>query len=218
MAAGRKRGHRAKGALATEVVFHKVLQEILAQTRAEGFKKFLKELLLELCQVNTTPNPAVAKMGAAEDACFRILERELRGFTHTGAKLERRAINPGIAAHANFSLLHFTKTATRPEGLRAEEAYAGRSNLVYLVPGTTGNAGGRSVAVNAHVDVVAPYFAPSTRGSVVFGRGACDDKGPVVGIVAALKVLSVHGDTELVTVKDSENTVRIWVDSKNVAD
>lgn len=37
-------------------------------------------------------------------------------------------------------------------------------------------------------------------------------------LVAALKALSAHGDTELVTVKDSENTVRIWVDSKNVAE
>jgi len=37
-------------------------------------------------------------------------------------------------------------------------------------------------------------------------------------IVAALKALSTHGDTELVTVKDDQNTVRIWVDSKNVAD
>jgi hypothetical protein len=37
-------------------------------------------------------------------------------------------------------------------------------------------------------------------------------------LVAALKALSAHGDTELVTVKDSENTVRVWVDSKNVAD
>ena len=37
-------------------------------------------------------------------------------------------------------------------------------------------------------------------------------------IVAALKELSAHGDTELVTVKDAENTVRIWVDSKNMAD
>jgi hypothetical protein len=37
-------------------------------------------------------------------------------------------------------------------------------------------------------------------------------------LVAALKALSGHGDTELVTVKDAENTVRIWVDSKNVAD
>jgi hypothetical protein len=37
-------------------------------------------------------------------------------------------------------------------------------------------------------------------------------------IVAALKALSAHGDTELVTVKNDENTVRVWVDSKNVAD
>ena len=37
-------------------------------------------------------------------------------------------------------------------------------------------------------------------------------------IVAALKALSAHGDTELVTVKDDDNTVRVWVDSKNVSD
>ena len=37
-------------------------------------------------------------------------------------------------------------------------------------------------------------------------------------IVAALRALSTNGDTELVTVKDSENTVRVWVDSKNIAD
>jgi len=37
-------------------------------------------------------------------------------------------------------------------------------------------------------------------------------------LVAGLKALSAHGDTELVTVKDKENTVRVWVDSKNVAD
>jgi hypothetical protein len=37
-------------------------------------------------------------------------------------------------------------------------------------------------------------------------------------IVAALKALSAHGDMELVTVKNDENTVRIWMDSKNVAD
>jgi hypothetical protein len=37
-------------------------------------------------------------------------------------------------------------------------------------------------------------------------------------IVAALQALSANGDTELVNVKDSENTVHIWIDSKNVAD
>ncbi len=37
-------------------------------------------------------------------------------------------------------------------------------------------------------------------------------------VVAALRALSANGDTELVSVKDSENTVRIWIDSKNIAD
>jgi len=37
-------------------------------------------------------------------------------------------------------------------------------------------------------------------------------------VVAALRALSSNGDTELVSVKDDENTVRIWIDSKNVAD
>jgi hypothetical protein len=37
-------------------------------------------------------------------------------------------------------------------------------------------------------------------------------------VVAALRALSANGDTELVNVKDSENTVHIWIDSRNVAD
>lgn len=37
-------------------------------------------------------------------------------------------------------------------------------------------------------------------------------------LVAALHALSGQGDTELVSVKDSENTVRVWLDSKNVTE
>jgi hypothetical protein len=37
-------------------------------------------------------------------------------------------------------------------------------------------------------------------------------------IVAALRVLAGHGDTELVSVKDGKQTVRVWLDSKNSAD
>ena len=37
-------------------------------------------------------------------------------------------------------------------------------------------------------------------------------------LVAALKALSANGDVELVSVKDSESTVRVWIDSKNVSD
>ena len=39
-----------------------------------------------------------------------------------------------------------------------------------------------------------------------------------LNIVAALHALASRGDTELVSVKDSENSVRIWVDAKNTAE
>jgi len=37
-------------------------------------------------------------------------------------------------------------------------------------------------------------------------------------LVAALHALSAHGDTELVSVKSDDNTVRVWLDSKNISD
>jgi hypothetical protein len=37
-------------------------------------------------------------------------------------------------------------------------------------------------------------------------------------LVAALRALSAHGDTELVSVKSDDNTVRVWLDSKNLSD
>jgi hypothetical protein len=37
-------------------------------------------------------------------------------------------------------------------------------------------------------------------------------------LVAGLRALSAQGDTELVSVKDEENNVRIWLDSKNASD
>ncbi len=167
-----------------------VVREIFARTRTAGFRRYLRELLVELCRIDTTPSPEVARMRAAEDGCFRILERELGGLGFPGARLERRAVNPAIQSHPNYSLLHFTRTPQRPQGLSPEETYAGRSNLLYLVPGGGGGMDGQSVALNAHVDVVAPYFPPRVKAGTVLGRGACDDKGPVVSIVAALKVLA----------------------------
>jgi acetylornithine deacetylase/succinyl-diaminopimelate desuccinylase-like protein len=166
------------------------IREIFARTRSASFQRYLRDLLVELCKIDTTPNTDVTRMQAAEDACFRILERELSGLSFSGTRLERRPVNPAIQTHPNYSLLHFTRTPERPHGLSPEETYAHRANLVCVVPGASGGQDGQSVAVNAHLDVVAPYFPPRVKGGTVYGRGSCDDKGPAVSIVAALKVLS----------------------------
>lgn len=182
------KSRQAKTASATSPL----VREILAVTRTPQFRRYLQDLLVELCTINTTPNPDVAVMRKAEGQCFNILERELRGLAFGGARTERRAVNPAIKKHRHYSLLHFTKTPRRPKGLSPEQTYAGRSNLLYVIPGANGARDGKSqsVAVNAHVDVVAPYFPPTVKNGTVFGRGSCDDKGPVVSIVAALRVLS----------------------------
>jgi hypothetical protein len=39
-----------------------------------------------------------------------------------------------------------------------------------------------------------------------------------VDLVAGLHALALQGDTELVSVKDHEQTVRVWLDSKNISD
>ncbi len=167
-----------------------MVKAISARARVAGTQAYIQNLLLDLCRVNTTPNPDVAVMRAREAKCFQILEHELKALSFAHGWMERRPINPAIQSHPNYSLPHFTKTATRPAGLSAKQTYAGRSNLIYVAPGKTMKPSGKSVAINAHVDVVAPYFPPRVKGGIVFGRGACDDKGPVVAMVAALKILS----------------------------
>jgi len=167
-----------------------IARDVLARTRTTAFQRYLRNLLVELCRIDTTPSVDVTRMRAAEDGCFRLIERELGMLAFPGARLERRLVNPAIQSHPHYSLLHFTKTPERPQGLSPQETYAHRANLLYFAPGVGGGADGQSVALNAHIDVVAPYFPPRVKGGTVHGRGACDDKGPAVSIVAALKVLS----------------------------
>jgi len=167
-----------------------LFNQIRCRTRTPQFMAYLKRLLVELCRVDTTPNSEVGRMREAESHCFEVIERELGKLRLPGLDLERRPINPEIKRHPHFSLLHFTKTQKNPEGLSAEATYEGRSNLLCRIPGASAKGPqGKALALNAHVDVVAPYFPPRAAGGTIFSRGACDDKGPLVSIIGALKVL-----------------------------
>jgi acetylornithine deacetylase/succinyl-diaminopimelate desuccinylase-like protein len=165
------------------------LKPLFDYTRSPAFAEDLKQLLLSLCRVDTTPHPKVERMRSAESRCFDLLEHELQSLSFAEVRTERRPINPRIQEHPFYSLLHFTKTRQRPEGLSADAAYRGRSNLLCFLPGRKQSGPGKSVALNAHIDVVAPYFPPAFSEGTIRGRGACDDKGPVVSIVGALRAM-----------------------------
>jgi acetylornithine deacetylase len=72
----------------------------------------------------------------------------------------------------------------------AEQPYAVRPNLVNF---RRGQGQGRSLIISGHTDVVPAdwpdAFTPRLEGDVIFGRGACDDKGPVVAGLLALRAL-----------------------------
>lgn len=70
--------------------------------------------------------------------------------------------------------------------------YDGRFNLRVRLPGS---GGGRKLLMNTHIDVVPPSqgqerpFDPRTDSGLVHGRGACDAKGQIAAIFAALSAL-----------------------------
>jgi acetylornithine deacetylase len=75
-------------------------------------------------------------------------------------------------------------------------AYDGRFNLRVV---RAGRDGGKKLIINAHTDVVPSSegmtdpFNPREENGVVFGRGACDDKGQIALFYLALKVLRSLG-------------------------
>jgi hypothetical protein len=73
--------------------------------------------------------------------------------------------------------------------------------------GDGNQAAKESVAANvSHVEVKIPL-------SVV--DALLSGKKDELDLIAGLHMLSAQGDTELVSVKDGEDTVRVWIDSKN---
>lgn len=169
----------------------------IAQAAASSeFRQYLTDLLMEICRIDTTPNPDVAALRDAEYKVFDVLEREFRGYGFQGggshADIERRPINPKIKDHPFFSQLYYTKTSQRPNGLSVEDCYAGRANMLIKFDGEQRGGSGVNYAINAHVDVIAPYIPPHIEGDIVYGRGSCDDKGNVVALMGALKLLGAY--------------------------
>jgi hypothetical protein len=69
-----------------------VIKTIAALARSKNIGEYIQALLVELCRIDTTPNPDVFVMRDAEDRCFQILERELTRLPFAGGRLERRPI------------------------------------------------------------------------------------------------------------------------------
>mgnify|MGYP000179827145 CR=1 FL=1 len=158
------------------------LDDVLGVADQPDLRASMLHLLIDLLRVDTTVGPDIERVRLREEQALDLIAQAAETFLGTWRAIERVPIDPRIESHPYYTPAHYTKTAERPGGLGAAEAYAGRSNLVVRVPGQ----GRGVVALNAHIDVVAPYIPPRVEGDVVFGRGACDDKGQCVAMLLAL--------------------------------
>lgn len=92
----------------------------------------------------------------------------------------------------------------------SDQPYLLRPNLVHR---RRGSGKGRSLIVCGHTDVVPAgaegAFSPRMENGYLYGRGACDDKGPLVAWLLALKALDhfgieLEGDLETHVVIEEE--------------
>ncbi|KAJ5322325.1 hypothetical protein N7452_010614 [Penicillium brevicompactum] len=63
--------------------------------------------------------------------------------------------------------------------------------------------------LTSHMDTVPPHIGFSIKGDVIYGRGSCDDKGPMAAQIIAVEELRAdgkieHGDTSLLFVVGEE--------------
>jgi acetylornithine deacetylase/succinyl-diaminopimelate desuccinylase-like protein len=146
----------------------------------EEFKDFIAGSLLELCRIQTIPGRDLRKTAEGEKLAFDLILRLLRESGWPGTT-EMPGISDSIRSHPSFTFPYYAGT---------DQAYGGRANLVFRWRRDRESGSGRGVALNAHIDTVAPYVDCSRDGEVVRGRGACDDKSGCIVMVAALHLLN----------------------------
>ncbi len=165
--------------------------DLLAEARAPRFRAELTDVLLRLCAIDTTAQADVLLMRDREAQAFAVIRQAL---VDSAGRLAGRFMTPAIdariAQHSFYSQPAYTITSNRPQPLSAADTYRGRTNLYFLADGAGCQPAG--LALNAHIDVVHPFLPPRVEGDVVFGRGACDDKGPLVGMIGAINLVARH--------------------------
>jgi acetylornithine deacetylase/succinyl-diaminopimelate desuccinylase-like protein len=172
------------------------LPDIAHMAAAPAFRDYLARLLVEICCIDTTTRADVESLREAESEVFDVIERELKTYGLPASRCARQPIDPAIEKHPFFTSPFYTRSPERPNGLTAEQTYAGRNNLCFFVDGDERRDLGVRQAFNAHVDVVAPFSPPRVDGDRVIGRGTCDDKGLVVSLMGAMRLLGAFAKAQ----------------------
>ncbi|MEW6360106.1 MAG: M20/M25/M40 family metallo-hydrolase [Planctomycetota bacterium] len=168
-------------------ITQKMLAAIQKKAQSAELRKHAENLLVKLVGVDTTPRSDPRVTAGNEARVFNMIREEIKTILGEKADMQFLPIDPKITRSPHYTPPHYTKTPERPDGLTVEETYRNRGNLLVAIPGRGGD--GLKLAMNSHVDTVAPHFPPRVEGDLVYGRGTADAKGQVVAMLMQMKIL-----------------------------
>ncbi len=121
---------------------------------------------------------------------------------------DEEAIAADLAVRVAAAGMRLETPSPDPAAVRADPDWPGEEttrSALPLVIGRLGSAGGRRVILSGHVDVVPPGdpatwsagpWSGDVRDGALYGRGACDMKGGVAAILAAVRAIVASGASE----------------------
>ncbi|NLX21410.1 MAG: M20/M25/M40 family metallo-hydrolase [Phycisphaerae bacterium] len=158
---------------------------LTAQRHDPARRQQAVELLTQMIRIDTTPKASPRACAAAEGLVFDIIEGHLTACS-PDLQTERVDITEQIADHPYFTLPYYAGPLEGKPARIVRRVYRDRCNLMIRLP----NPGQPVLALNAHVDTVAPHLPPRVEGDIIHGRGAVDDKGPCLVMMLAMQLLA----------------------------
>jgi hypothetical protein len=204
--------HRASVALAAAVLLAPVALYSQSVTVTSDSSK-TSDRWLHVRVVSTESKNETVRVNVPLDMAEKVLPAINKDRLHNGKVRFNDADMNGVDLK---TLLDAVRTAKDGEFVTVQsndsDVRVAKQNGYMLVHVTEKNAGSDKTAKStekSRVDVKIPMKVVDALCSA--GKDELD-------LVAALRALSAHGDTELVSVKSDDNTVRVWLDSKNISD
>jgi len=168
---------------------NEVIEYVKSRSASEDYRRFYSDVLCRMIEIDNTPTQGLDRIRENEHKVLQLLEQQCRQIIGQNCRIEYSPISLSIADHPYYTKPFYTMDEAHPDGLAVEEIYRDRHNLLVLVPSPENVLPGKGVIYNAHVDTVAPYVPCKVEDGVIYGRGACDDKGQVALLLSHMKLL-----------------------------
>lgn len=142
------------------------------------------DLLMDLCEVDTSLGSDLERLRANEQACFRKLTGAMKPYLGSGSEARPLDVPARIENDPYYTKPYYA-------GDRADDVeavYRDRFNwLVDPLPSKDGH----HWLLNAHVDTVPPHIPPQRASETrITGRGSADDKNGLVTMALVQRLLS----------------------------